>query len=50
MYIQVKDDTNIRVYRMIKEMGGILAYRKVDSAVTVGGHEIEESSEWGGYR
>jgi hypothetical protein len=50
MYIQIKDAANIRLFNMIKEMGGQLAYRKVDCAVTVGGQMLPESSEWGGYR
>ena len=47
MYIQIKDGSNIRLHKMIKAMGGTLAYRKVDCAVTVGGNnEIQESKEW----
>ena len=50
MYIQITDAAAIRLFRMIKEMGGQLAYIKVDCAVTIGGLQIQESSEWGGYR
>lgn len=50
MYIQIKDYANIRLYDMIKTMGGELAFRKVDCAVTIGGTYPELSNEWGGYR
>ncbi|NCB26797.1 MAG: hypothetical protein EOM62_15205, partial [Bacteroidia bacterium] len=50
MFIQLKDYADMRLYDMITEMGGTLAFRKVDCAVTVGGKYPETSNEWGGYR
>jgi hypothetical protein len=49
-YIQIKDDANIRLYDMIKAMGGTLAFRKTDLAITIGGKYPKLSDEWGGYR
>jgi hypothetical protein len=50
MYIQMKDFSNIRLHQMIKYMGGELAFRKVDCAITVGGNFKPTDEEWGGYR
>jgi hypothetical protein len=50
MYIQIKDYANMRLYDMVKAMGGELAFRKTDCAVTIGGSYPELSDEWGGYR
>jgi hypothetical protein len=50
MYIQMKDFSNIRLHQMIKYMGGELAFRKVDCAITVGGNFKPTDKEWGGYR
>ena len=49
-YIQMKDDANIRLYDMIKEMGGTLAFRKTDMAITIGGKYPPLEDKWGGYR
>lgn len=50
MYIQMKDYSNIRLYNMIKEMGGTLAFRKVDCAIVINGNFKPTSEEWGGWR
>jgi hypothetical protein len=47
MYIQIKDFANMRLYDMIKKMGGTLAYRKVDCAITYGGIMSKESRKNG---
>lgn len=50
IYIQIKDFANIRLHRMIKEMGGTLAFRKTDCAITINGMYPTISEEWGGYK
>jgi hypothetical protein len=50
MFIQLKDFSNMRLYDMIKAMGGKLAFRKVDCAIVMGGELPPLSNEWGGYR
>lgn len=50
MYIQVVDDNNIRVYDMMKKLGGELVARKVDCCIVRNPNPIVESDEWGGYR
>lgn len=49
-YIQIKDWANIRLYDMIKAMGGRLAYRKVDLAAVVDGQMPPMGAAWGSYR
>jgi hypothetical protein len=50
MYIQVLDQSNIKLYDMAKAMGGKVVAYKVDCAVVVGGNkEIKCDTEWGGY-
>jgi hypothetical protein len=50
MYIQVLDESNIRLYEMAKAMGGNVVAYKVDCAVVAGGNkETKCDSEWGGY-
>jgi hypothetical protein len=50
MYIQVLDQSNIKLYDMAKAMGGNVVAYKVDCAVVVGGNkEIKCDTEWGGY-
>jgi hypothetical protein len=50
MYIQVLDESNIKLYDMVKEMGGKVVAYKVDCAVVVGGNKIDRcDTEWGGY-
>jgi len=59
MYIQILDQANIKVYDMIKEMGGVLIGRKVDCAIihypNGKPEEVPEASalkglEWGSIR
>lgn len=50
MYIQIKDWANMRLYDMVKSMGGELAYRKVDLAAVVDGRMPETGDVWGAYR
>ena len=54
MYIQVLDQSNIKVYDMMKQMNGILIGRKVDCVVIYypNGNlpEEEEGKEWGSVR
>ena len=52
MYIQIIDQSNIKVYDMVKEMGGTLIARKVDCAIVHYDNMdirpvLEESTEWG---
>ncbi len=56
MYIQIIDQSNIKLYDMVKEMGGTLIARKVDCAIVhyddidiiIGNRPIlENSTEWG---
>jgi hypothetical protein len=51
MYIQVLDESNIKLYDMVKKMGGVLVGQKVDCAI-VYGSECKEvnDTEWGGYK
>jgi adenylate kinase family enzyme len=51
MYIQVLDESNIRLYDMVKQMGGELIARKTDLAI-VRGIPYKEFREikWGGYK
>jgi hypothetical protein len=52
MYIQVLDESNIRLYDMIKTMGGKLVACKVDCAVVKISNircERIDDTEWGGY-
>jgi hypothetical protein len=51
MYIQVLDFANIRLHQMAKAMGGKLAFRKTDCAVTVDGGVMPPLSDaLGGYK
>jgi hypothetical protein len=52
IYIQVVDESNIKLYDMIKEMGGKLVAYKVDCAVVCYNHKTikyRQDKEWGGY-
>ena len=52
MYIQVVDESNIKLYDMVKEMGGKLVACKVDCAVVSYKHKTikyRQDKEWGGY-
>jgi hypothetical protein len=51
MYIQVLDESNIKLYDMIKHVGGELVGRKVDCAIVRGMTNTDYNEEkWGGYR
>lgn len=58
IYIQILDWSNIKLYQMIKEMGGECVYRKTDCAVCIGGNTINEMEKdenditktWGSFR
>lgn len=51
MYLQILDDSNIKLYDMVKKMGGELVARKVDCAIVRGIENKEFNNvEWGGYR
>ena len=51
MYLQVLDESNIRLYDMVKKMGGELVARKVDCAIVRGIDNKEfNDNKWGGYR
>ena len=49
MYIQVVDESNIKLYDMVKKMGGVLVGQKVDCAVVYGSTKEANDTEWGGY-
>jgi hypothetical protein len=50
MYIQVLDESNIKLYDMTKAMGGKVVAYKVDCAVVIGDNKIDRcDTEWGGY-
>lgn len=55
MYIQILDESNIKLYDMAKAMGGKLVAHKVDCAVVkvinINGKRCEriDDTEWGGY-
>ena len=50
MYIQILDQANIKLYDMIKQMGGKLLCRNVDCAVVYNDkiEKIIDSNDWGG--
>ena len=50
MYLQIVDDNNIRLYDMMKAVGGELVARKVDCCIVRNPIKITVSFEWGGYR
>jgi hypothetical protein len=51
MYIQVLDESNIKLYDMVKKMGGVLVGQKVDCAIVYGCKSNDANdTEWGGYR
>ena len=51
MYLQVLDDSNIKLYDMVKKMGGELVARNVDCAIVRNIENKEfNDGEWGGYR
>ena len=51
MYIQILDESNIKLYDMIKKMGGQLVAYKVDCVVASGVNiECPNDTKWGGYR
>lgn len=52
MYIQIVDESNIKLYDMVKEMGGKLVAYKVDCAVVCYNRntiKYRQDKEWGGY-
>lgn len=49
IYIQILDDSNIRLYEMQKKCGGDLIYRKTDCIVVRNGKELELGNKWGEY-
>lgn len=53
MYIQIVDESNIKLYDMAKKMGGKLVAYKVDCAVVKMNNDIRckriNDTEWGGY-
>ncbi len=49
IYIQILDDSNIRLYEMNKKSCGQLIYRKTDCIVVRNGKELELGNEWGQY-
>ena len=53
MYLQLIDQSNIKLYDMVKKMGGTLLARKVDCVVVHYDKDVptfEESDVWGGSR
>ena len=50
MYIQVVDESNIKLYDMVKKMGGALVGQKVDCAIVCGCTKEANDTEWGGYK
>ena len=51
MYIQVLDESNIRLYDMVKKMGGELIARKTDLAIVRGiPYKEFKDMKWGGYK
>jgi hypothetical protein len=50
MYIQVVDESNIKLYDMVKKMGGALVGQKVDCAIVYGSTKEANDTEWGGYK
>jgi hypothetical protein len=50
MYIQVVDESNIKLYDMVKKMGGLLVGQKVDCAIVYGCTKEANDTEWGGYK
>lgn len=50
MYIQIKDQANIELFNMIKEMVGQVVYRKTDMAIVMNGKYPKLSTDIGGYR
>lgn len=50
MYIQILDESNIKLYDMIKAMGGKVVAYKVDCVVVMTNNKIDRcDTEWGGY-
>ena len=49
IYIQILDDSNIRLYEMNKKCGGELIYRKTDCIIVHNGKKLELGNEWGQY-
>lgn len=50
MYIQVLDESNIKLYDMMKAMGGKVVAYKVDCVVVLTDNKIDRcDTEWGGY-
>ena len=50
IYIQVLDESNIKLYDMIKAMGGKVVAYKVDCVVVMTNNKIDRcDTEWGGY-
>lgn len=50
MYIQVVDESNIKLYDMVKKMGGVLVGQKVDCAIVYGSTKEANDTEWGGHK
>jgi hypothetical protein len=50
IYLQILDESNIRLYDMVKKSGGHLLYRKTDCALILNPtNELELDDLWGGY-
>ena len=51
MYIQGVDESNIKLYDMVKKMGGVFVGQKVDCAIVYGSTSKEtDDTAWGGYK
>lgn len=50
IYIQILDQSNIKLYDMIKQAGGELIARRVDCAIFKNPKELMLGNEWGDYR
>lgn len=55
MYIQILDWSNMKLFQMEKQIGGLPIYRKVDMTICIGGKIIDEPNHkdittWGSYR
>jgi hypothetical protein len=50
VWIQILDWSNMRVYEMMKKVGGRCLFRKTDCIVMEGGKDDCETEGWGGYK
>ena len=48
--IQIQDESNIKLFELVKKTKGKLLYRKTDMVCVYGGVKIKESDKVGGYR